>query len=209
MSTLLMMLLLVAFLIGASEPAKPDFLDCSVVPYKRSEWHHWIDEDNDCQNTRHEVLRRDARGMLVLTGDNCKVLSGKWQDPYSLEIITDPSKLDIDHLVPLANAHRSGGCRWNVAQKRKFANDLSNKKHLLAVKASLNRQKGSRGPDLWLPPRRDARYQYVRDYLQVKVKYDLTLTAQEAKAIVDIVDNYNDGYSWCIPNDLLPKEEKP
>lgn len=40
---------------------------------------------------------------------SCRVVSGLWHDAYTGETVRDPGELDVDHLVPLAEAHRSGG----------------------------------------------------------------------------------------------------
>lgn len=113
-------------------------------------------------------------------------MSGQWVDPYTGAGYTVPLDLDIDHLVPLANAHRSGGWMWDTARKRAFANDLDNPKALTAVYKGVNRSKGDRGPDGWLPPSVAYRCTYVRDWLAQKAKWDLTLTAAEAGAIATL-----------------------
>ena len=84
--------------------------DSAICPkYERKSYHHWIDEDRDCQNARHEVLIEESLSSVTFkTGKVCKVLSGNWDDPYSGRTITDTTKLDIDHMVPLKEAHQSG-----------------------------------------------------------------------------------------------------
>ena len=77
--------------------------------YDRSAWRHWIDADRDCQNTRHEVLIEESLTPVTFKTDKgCRVVSGNWLGAYSGEVFTDASKLDIDHLVPLKEAHESG-----------------------------------------------------------------------------------------------------
>jgi hypothetical protein len=67
--------------------------------YNRKAWKHWIDEDKDCQNARHEVLIEESLSTVVFkTAKGCRVVSGIWNDPYSGKTITDASQLDIDHL---------------------------------------------------------------------------------------------------------------
>ena len=98
--------------------------DCPA--YDRKAWKHWIDEDRDCQNARHEVLIEESLSTVGFkTSKACRVVSGSWNDPYSGRTITDASKLDIDHMVPLKEAHESGGHAWDVYRKREYANDLS------------------------------------------------------------------------------------
>ncbi len=78
--------------------------------YERTAWKHWVDEDKDCQNARHEVLIAESNSPFEFKTDKgCRVISGTWNDPYSGRTITDASKLDIDHMVPLKEAHESGG----------------------------------------------------------------------------------------------------
>ena len=55
-------------------------------------------------------------------------------------------KLDIDHVVPLANAWRAGAKKWSDDRRRAFANDLDDSQ-LIAVSAKSNRCKGDQGPD--------------------------------------------------------------
>jgi 5-methylcytosine-specific restriction endonuclease McrA len=119
-----------------------------VSLYDRSDWPHWLDDDKDCQNTRHEILIQTSKTPAKFkTGKECNVLSGEWHDPYSGEVFTISKDLDLDHIVPLKFAHGHGGDKWSRERKAEFANDLDN---LILAKASLNRQKGAKGLDEWI-----------------------------------------------------------
>ena len=81
----------------------------------RKIYRHWIDEDRDCQNARHELLIAESCSTVGFkTSKGCRVISGSGNDPYSGRTITDASKLDIDHMVPLKEAHESGGIAWDA-----------------------------------------------------------------------------------------------
>jgi hypothetical protein len=154
--------------------------------YSRYDWHpRWYDTDKDCQDTRQEVLIAEGTDVK-LDAKGCRVVSGTWNCLYTGAVFTDPSKLDIDHFVPLKNAHDSGGWSWTQEKRRTYSNDLELPDHLVAVSASANRSKGARGPDKWLPTNEAYRCDYVRTWLGVKAQWELTLTAAEAKAIADL-----------------------
>ena len=157
--------------------------------YDRRQWRHWVDADGDCQDARQEVLVEESVGIIIFTDvDQCRVASGRWVAPFTGTVVTDPSKLDIDHLVPLANAHRSGGHAWDADRKRAYANDLSDAAHLVAVTASANRSKGARGPEAWQPPDESYWCQYGRDWIAVKAEWELTVTPAEFKALGGILE---------------------
>jgi hypothetical protein len=169
----------------ASVPGAPTSLQPAVSPYDRREWRHWNDDDHDCQDTRTEVLIAESETPVEFRDErHCKVARGRWTCPFTGQVFTDPRKLDIDHLVPLENAHRSGGWRWSRAKKRAYANDLTEPEHLVAVRASTNRAKGSKGPDEWLPPNLAFVCRYVRDWATVKARWALKGTASEQRAVL-------------------------
>jgi len=118
--------------------------------YNRKDWPHWIDEDNDCQNTRAEVLIESSQVPVKFKRNRgCSVSHGLWVEPYTGMTFTQASDLDIDHVVPLAHAHRTGGANWSRKQKRQFANDPDN---LIAVDDRTNQEKSDKGPVRWKPP---------------------------------------------------------
>ena len=149
--------------------------------YDRADWPHWIDDDSDCQNTRHEMLISTSNIPVVFKTDRgCQVAVGEWYDPYSGDVFTDSAELDLDHIVPLKFAHGHGGDKWPRDKRQAFANDSEN---LLLVKASLNRQKGAKGLDEWLPPNQAYRCQYIEKFMSVIDTYGLQLIPSEKRVI--------------------------
>lgn len=137
--------------------------------YSRSKFGHgWADVDHDCQNTRQEVLiSLSTAPVRFADGRKCRVTFGRWISMYSGEVIFDASKVDIDHIVPLKWAWDHGANNWSRSKREKFANDPIN---LVAVEASLNRQKGAKGPDEWIPPINQV--QYRARFERVLKKYE-------------------------------------
>ena len=114
----------------------------------RQDWKHWTDADRDCQDARNEVLIAESRTAVAYRTDRkCRVTTGEWLAPYSNTVVVDPGRLDVDHMVPLGNAHDSGAWNWSANRREQYANYLDDPQHLIAVKASANRSKGARGPE--------------------------------------------------------------
>ena len=145
--------------------------------YNRSQFKHWTDEDKDGCNTRAEVLIEEAV-VKPKIGKGCTLNGGKWISSYDEKIITKASALDIDHLVPLAEAWRSGAWNWTAIEREKFANDLTNSQTLLAVSLGMNRSKGDKDPAKWLPLKNQCKY--IQDWLFVKSQYKLNVDEVES-----------------------------
>jgi hypothetical protein len=116
--------------------------------YDRDKFPHWVTIQGTC-DTRETVLKRD--GTSVTTNSGCTATSGTWLSPYDGKSWTKASDVDIDHVVPLSNAWKSGASRWTTTQRQSFANDLSNPQ-LIAVTDELNQAKSDKGPEEWKPP---------------------------------------------------------
>ena len=152
--------------------------------YERQNWKHWTDADGDCQVVRDEVLAAESRGPVSYRSDEgCRVAAGEWIAPYTGQVVTNPRELDIDHMVPFGNAHRSGAWTWSAERKEQYANYLGDPQHLIAVTASAKRSKGARGPEAWQPE--DQRYwcQYAVDWITIKDAWGLTVTQAEHDAL--------------------------
>lgn len=189
--------------------------DDSTKGYDRKLFKHWIDEDSDGCNTRAEVLIEEAIVRPTI-GPKCKIIGGKWKSPYDSKTITKSSDLDIDHLIPLAEAWRSGASYWSASRRQAFANDLENRETLVAVSLSLNRGKGDRDIASWIPIK--GRCQYVKDWIFVKLKYDLTVDTLEAFAlskfitecgITDVVMKNLDDKSGSLPSQTPAPTQSP
>jgi len=160
------------------------------IRYKRSLYRHWVDDDGDCQNTRAEVLIRDDDDHRVQfkTSRHCVVKSGTWLDPYTSSTFTSAGKIDVDHVVPLKNAHESGGWAWSNDKRRRYANFIDSPGHLLAVSATENRRKGAKGPDQYLPPNADYHCEYVALWIRIKRDWELEMTEAEGVAVQRVQD---------------------
>jgi hypothetical protein len=159
--------------------------DGSQTGYSRDKFPHWIDQGNSC-NTREVVLKRD--GTNVVTGSDCAATSGSWYSPYDGATWTAASDIDIDHVVPLADAWRTGASSWTTAQRQAYANDLTDPQ-LIAVTDNVNQEKGDASPDEWKPSLTSYWCTYAEMWVAVKYKWKLTVNTAEKSALTDMLDH--------------------
>lgn len=153
--------------------------------YSRDRFTLWTDADGDGCNTRNEVLIAEATTKPAI-GASCKLTGGRWLSYYDGATWTLASDLDIDHLVPLAEAWDSGARNWTAAQRTAYANDLGDSRDLVAVTDNVNQSKGDRDPAEWLPPLAGATCRYVAEWLVVKVRWRLTVDSAEKSALTGL-----------------------
>jgi len=154
----------------------PERLDAS---YRRSSFKHWVDADRDCQDTRAEVLAAEDLSGSPL---GCRVVSGRWVSWLDGRTFTSARSLDVDHLVALKEAWRSGAADWDASRREAFANDLGYEWSLAAVSASSNRSKSDRDPARWLPAG-PVRCEYALRWVAVKFRWGLAVDARERSAL--------------------------
>jgi hypothetical protein len=146
--------------------------------YSRDLFPHWITIAGTC-NTRETVLRRDGSGVSV--DGSCRPTSGSWSSEYDGMTVTTASGVEIDHVVPLAEAWRSGASAWTTLRRQSFANDLADPE-LIAVSSASNRAKSDQDPSTWRPR---AAYQctYAKLWIGSKFAWGLQLQSTEKSAL--------------------------
>ncbi|WP_026454238.1 HNH endonuclease family protein [Saccharomonospora iraqiensis] len=157
--------------------------DGSMDGYDRDLFPHWEPRDGTC-DTRDTVLLRD--GANVTVDEYCEPTSGSWYSVYDAEWVSDDSQVHIDHVVPLAEAWRTGARYWTEYRRETFANDLDTQQ-LIAVSGSSNLSKSDAGPAEWQPENTGYHCMYARSWVNVKYVYDLTVTTAETAALEDML----------------------
>ena len=155
----------------------------------------WSDVDGNGCNQRDDVLLRDAVADTVEVAPQGRcdhdVLAGTWDDPYTGRTLTfddlkDPRQaqaIQIDHVVPLAEAWRSGAAEWSAERRHRYANDLPG---LLAVDGPTNAAKSDDDPAAWRP-RQAYQCTYATRWISVKSSWSLSVDPSEAAALEELL----------------------
>jgi hypothetical protein len=155
----------------------------SMKGYSRARFPHWRGTGKNC-DVRDSVLQQDGESIKL---SGCNVVGGRWESAYDGLVVTDPADVDIDHVVPLANAWRSGADEWDDSKRGDFANDLT-RPQLIAVSQRSNRSKGDQDPSQWKPANKSYWCQYAADWVTVKHYWRLTVTSAEKAALTDMLE---------------------
>jgi Protein of unknown function (DUF1524) len=156
----------------------------SLAGYSRELFPHWIIQSGNC-DTRETVLERDGTGVTV--DGACRPTSGSWYSVYDAVWVSNSSSVDIDHIVALAEAWRSGANAWTTSRRQQFANDLTIAQ-LIAVSQSSNASKGDSDPSEWKPPNTSVWCIYSREWIWVKDSYGLSVDSPEKSALGTMLD---------------------
>lgn len=168
--------------------------------YARTRFGGWIDRDRDGENTHAEVLKSESTRTASVNRSGT-VKGGKWISAYDNKVFTNASRMDVDHLVPLAEAWASGAWNWTAKKRTAFANDLDFGPSLIAVSLSTNRSKGDRDPAEWMPKSTAYTCTYVKNWIAVKSRWNLSVDTTEKSALL--------GYLTKCPNQFVDKPARP
>ena len=153
--------------------------------YERNLFKHWIDANKNGKDTRAEVLIAESLISVRFSSTGKTVSTGKWLSLYDGETWTKASDVDVDHVVALAEAWRSGAWKWSAARRQAYANDLGVAWTLRAVTDNVNQSKSDDDPTYWLPPLESANCIYLTEWVAVKIRWKLTVDAEERESIRD------------------------
>jgi hypothetical protein len=152
----------------------------------------WLDPDRNGCDARNDVLARDLQDVRFRSGTNdCVVVAGVLDDPYTSTTIDfvkgefTSELVQIDHVVPLALAWRSGAFDWDQEQRELFANDPDN---LLAVDGTANQEKSDLGPSEWLPANVSYRCEYAQRFTAVLLRYRLAVSGPDLRSLTNLLD---------------------
>jgi len=155
--------------------------------YVRTKFKHWITISRTGQvgcDSRKSVIIDEALVKPTIN-KGCVLSGGKWLSVYDNVEVTDAGKLDVDHMVPLAEAWDSGASTWTDLKRQQYANDMVDPTHLIAVTGSSNRSKSDQDPADWLPVFKNYHCTYLANWIQIKIRWSLTIDAAELKALKD------------------------
>ncbi|WP_326617651.1 HNH endonuclease family protein [Streptomyces decoyicus] len=166
--------------------------------YERDKFRLWDDADHDGCDTRQEVLIAEAV-KKPREGKSCRLTGGSWKSYYDGKTLTNARQLDIDHVVPLAEAWDSGASKWTAERRELYANDLDSDRSLVAVSLGSNRSKGDKDPAEWMPPSEFAACTYVTDWVAAKLRWRLTADGAEKTKLKQVAASCpNAKVSWKV-----------
>ena len=160
--------------------------DESRTGYVRTKFKHWITisrtGQTSCDARKSVIIDEAISAPSILPG--CVLKGGEWLSVYDNVKVTDASKLDVDHMVPLAEAWDSGASTWTDLKRQQYANDMVDPRHLIAVTGSSNRSKSDQDPADWIPTNKSYICTYIANWVEIKVRWSLSIDKKEKEALV-------------------------
>ena len=152
--------------------------------YVRALFPHWVDANNNCRNTRAEVLTSESQTPVWPPKTTCStVYSGRWLSWYDQKTWTLAYQVDIDHVVALKEAWDSGAKTWSTSKRQAFANDIGVPYALEAVTKAVNEAKSDKDPADWVPSEPSMVCRYVTNWILIKYRWGLSIDSREQASI--------------------------
>jgi hypothetical protein len=146
----------------------------------------WTTDAHGC-TTREQVLAEESKAPITRGSDGCSVEEGRWLSLYDGDVLRDPDDLQIDHMVPLAEAWDSGASEWDAERRERYANDMRRTGALLAVSSEMNQSKSDQDPTEWMPPDRGVWCRYVNAWIVQKHGWHLTIDQAEHDKLAHVL----------------------
>lgn len=166
--------------------------------YSREEFYSGWPNIEGC-SLRQRIIKRELGDSAVLADDQCSVMSGEYDEPYTGSHLVFYQKSDlssgvqIDHVVALSDAWQKGAQYMPAETRYEIATDPLN---LLAVDSKANQTKSDGDAATWLPSNKAFRCQYIARQISVKYKYHLWVTQAEHDAMARVLE--------VCPNETSP-----
>ncbi len=143
--------------------------------------------DGKSLSLRYYVIELDSSSPHIPAGKSESYMTGTLHNEYTGKTITlthgpDTTAIQVDHIVALGDAWKTGACHWSSGTRKSFAIDVA---ELRAVDTHDNEVKSDKDAAQWLPPAN--RTWYVETQINIKAKYSLGVTAAERTAMTRVL----------------------
>lgn len=136
---------------------------------------------------RYYVIELDSSDAYIPAGKSESYMTGTLHNKYTGKTIRlrhgpDTTAIQVDHVVALGDAWKTGACHWSSSKRKSFAIDVA---ELRAVDTHDNEVKSDKDAAQWLPPANHL--WYVETQINIKSKYALGVTAAERSAMTKVL----------------------
>ena len=148
----------------------------------------WTASSEGCLDVSERVLvGRSTEPIVWADNLECVASDGRWVDLYLGIELTRTIDAEVQSLVPLSNVHASGGADWTPATRDRFLNDTDHPATLVILAADSGHNPRSAAPDVWRPSNEASWCGYAVDWVAVKARWELSITAAESAALAEML----------------------
>lgn len=149
----------------------------------------WDAQRTDCLDITEQVLvDRSQRPIIWADQLQCVPDTGQWEDRYLTETLTRTIDAEVISHVPERIVYASGGHQWTEATRQAFLTDSRHPATLQVVSAGAGHNPRAQGPSEWKPSSEAQWCAYAVDWVAVKHRWELDVTAVERTALESMLD---------------------
>ncbi len=154
-----------------------------------------------------EQLVDESVELVTVSLDPCEV-AGRWTDVLSADEFADADGVIVQPLVPVDNVVQSGGGQWDDDTIRAYLTDNTSPETLQVMSERRVVERNGQAPDRWRPSNEAVWCAYGTDWISVKTRWGLTVSAAEARWLQEMIDTCSDAGSNG-PNPTHARSDRP
>lgn len=172
------------------EPVAEDEVRSTIDIFDETQW---VVPATSCLDPFEEVLiERSSTAATFADNFECVPDGGQWIDNYLGITISRTIDAEVRPLIPPEVVHASGGSEWTPATRSAYLADVSEPATMVILSRDSGHNPRNSGPEQWRPSNEGTWCGYAVDWVTVKTRWELSVSAAEAAALDEMLNTCAD-----------------